>query len=463
MSNFSIFKIGVGPSSSHTLGPLLAANLFCEAISPRLDEINRVCITLHGSLSLTGKGHLSDKAVIWGLNALKAAELDAQIQATALQCAMKGELNLCGRKKIAFDYERDIIFSNDFLPRHENALTCVAYAADGGEIYRQIYYSIGGGFVLSEDEFIARESADSTDSRESTPKNEAIYAKEGEFFALENAKDCLEICAARGWNLAQLSLNYELQFHAKDEILMFCGEIWDAMQAAYYHGIHTKETTLPGSLRLKRRAATLSARMPLTSDDPLAAIDFISLYAIAIAEENASGARVVTAPTNGACAVVPAVMLYLKHHTPNFTHAKAVNFLLVAMLIGSLYKKNASISGAEAGCQAEIGAASSMAAAAMADSLGASAQTACNAAEIAMEHHLGLTCDPVGGLVQIPCIERNAFGAIKAISAARIATSRKSTPKVNLDEIIRAMYETGKDMSAKYRETSLGGLATVVC
>lgn len=230
------------------------------------------------------------------------------------------------------------------------------------------------------------------------------------------------------------------------------------MQEVYENGTNPTQEYLPGKLHLRRRAKGLYERVKATTD-PMGIIDFISLYAIAIAEENGSGAKVVTAPTNGACAVIPAVMLYLKNHTIGFGDKEAIDFLLTAMLIGSFYKKNASISGAEAGCQAEIGSASSMAAAAMASVLGAEARVACNAAEMAMEHHLGLTCDTVGGLVQIPCIERNAFGAIKAISAARMAMTRKSIPIVSLDEVIKTMYQTGKDMNAKYRETSLGGLA----
>lgn len=447
MSNFHIFKIGIGPSSSHTLGPLLAGNLFCEKITPKIDDIVRVKATLYGSLSLTGKGHLSDSAVIWGLNALKALNITRAIQALALKNAQDGFLNLCGVKKIAFDISKDIEFSSDFSPLHENTLKLEAFDSKGNIVETEIYCSIGGGFIKTKAEILAK-NVESSDEKLS--------------INIQSAKDCLQICAKNNWNLAELSLNYELQFNEKAKIDEFCTQIWDTMQASYNAGIHPTELTLPGPLNLKRRAIGLSKRLTINNDDPLAIIDFVSLYAIAIAEENASGARVVTAPTNGACAVIPAVMLYLKNHSIDFTHAKATQFLLTAMLIGSLYKRNATISGAEAGCQAEIGSASSMAAAAMATIMGGSASVACNAAEIAMEHHLGLTCDPVAGLVQIPCIERNAFGAIKAISAARMALFRKSTPRVALDEIIRTMFETGKDMNAKYKETALGGLAKVI-
>ncbi len=448
MSNLNIFKIGVGPSSSHTLGPMLAGNLFCKKISKKLDKIEKIQVTLYGSLSLTGKGHLSDKAVIWGLNALEAKNLSAAIQEEANKNAIdKGKINLCGEKELQFNYEKDLIFSKEFLPLHENGMQIKAFNVKGETLDEETYYSIGGGFVLTAAELEKR------DKGSSQGKNKKLDIE------LNNAKQALELCKKRDWDLAELSYRYELQFHTKEEIRSYCLEIWEVMQEVYYNGTHPSEDYLPGKLRLKRRAKGLKERVAMTTD-PMGIIDFISLYAIAIAEENASGAKVVTAPTNGACAVIPAVMLYLKNHTIGFSDEKAIEFLLVAMLIGSFYKKNASISGAEAGCQAEIGSASSMAAGAMATVLGANAFKACNAAEMAMEHHLGLTCDPVGGLVQIPCIERNAFGAIKAISAARMAMTRKSTPVVSLDEVIETMYETGKDMNYKYKETSLGGLAT---
>ncbi|EAI1510441.1 L-serine ammonia-lyase [Campylobacter coli] len=448
MSNLNIFKIGVGPSSSHTLGPMLAGNLFCKKISKKLDKIEKIQVTLYGSLSLTGKGHLSDKAVIWGLNALEAKNLSAAIQEEANKNAIdKGKINLCGEKELQFNYEKDLIFSKEFLPLHENGMQIKAFNVKGETVDEETYYSIGGGFVLTAAELEKR------DKGSSQGKNKKLDIE------LNNAKQALELCKKRDWDLAELSYRYELQFHTKEEIRSYCLEIWEVMQEVYYNGTHPSEDYLPGKLRLKRRAKGLKERVAMTTD-PMGIIDFISLYAIAIAEENASGAKVVTAPTNGACAVIPAVMLYLKNHTIGFSDEKAIEFLLVAMLIGSFYKKNASISGAEAGCQAEIGSASSMAAGAMATVLGANAFKACNAAEMAMEHHLGLTCDPVGGLVQIPCIERNAFGAIKAISAARMAMTRKSTPIVSLDEVIETMYETGKDMNYKYKETSLGGLAT---
>ncbi len=449
MSNLAIFKIGVGPSSSHTLGPLTAGNIFCKKIAPKLADIKRVKITLYGSLSLTGKGHLTDRAVIWGLNALNAKELNSDLQERVWDEANSGKLNLCGKKEISFDMQNDLIFSNEFLPLHENALKIEAFNSGGELLDSEVYYSTGGGFIKTADEL------KSASSVATAPTNQKLHC--------DFAAPILQICEQNGWSLAEYSLNYELQFLAKREIEEYLSLIWEVMQEAYFAGIHPKNSVLPGPLKLKRRAPGLFERLQMSAD-PLAILDFISLYAIAVAEENASGARVVTAPTNGACAVVPAVMLYLKNHSVGFNEVKAREFLLTAALIGALYKKNASISGAEAGCQAEIGVASSMAAAAMATVLGASAKSSANAAEAAMEHHLGLTCDPVGGLVQIPCIERNAFGAMKAILAARMAMARHSTPRVGLDDIIKTMYQTGHDMPRGYKETAEAGLAKfIVC
>lgn len=444
-SNLSIFKVGVGPSSSHTLGPMVAGNMFCRLIKNDLNKVKKLKIYLHGSLALTGKGHLSDKAIIWGLNALEAQNLNRSIQDKFINLALKeNKIMLCGEKEIAFDYKSDLIFVSKNLKYHENGLLIQALDEHGIVFFSKEFYSIGGGFVKTAEDF--------------EQKNEIKEDNSHLQYICDNATNSLEICKANNMNLAQLSMAYELQFHDQKTIIDYCHNIFEVMENCFENGCNPNDDYLPGSLHLKRRAKGLAQRICPTAD-PMGIIDYISLYAIAISEENASGARVVTAPTNGACAVIPAVMLYLKNHTIGFNDQKMVDFLLTAMLIGSFYKRNASISGAEAGCQAEIGAASSMAAAAMATVMGASASVACNAAEVAMEHHLGLTCDPVGGLVQIPCIERNAFGAIKAISAARMSLTRKSTPRVSLDEVIKTMYQTGKDMNSKYRETSLGGLA----
>ncbi|EFY07420.1 L-serine ammonia-lyase [Succinatimonas hippei] len=447
-SNLSIFKIGIGPSSSHTLGPLFAGNMFCKKIHDVLDKTAKIKITLFGSLSLTGIGHLSDKAVIWGLCGISPKDLDAKLQEEIIDRVInERKIKLCGIKDIDFNYKEDLVFSSEFLPLHENALTIKALDEKGDVLAEETYYSVGGGFIKVEADFYKKEQ-----------DTDPLIIDKKDFMPISNTEQALNLCKEHGWNLAKLSLEFEKQFHDEKYIKDYCLEIWETMQQVYYNGSHCKSDYLPGALHLKRRGKELYQRLTITAD-PLGIIDYVSLYAFCIAEENAAGAKVVTAPTNGACAVVPAVMLYLKNHAIGFNDDKVVEFLLSAMLIGSFYKKNASISGAEAGCQAEIGAASSMAAGAMATVLGAEASVACSAAEVSMEHHLGLTCDPVDGLVQIPCIERNAFGALQAISAARISMSRLSQPRVSLDQVISTMYATGKDMNQKYKETSLGGLA----
>lgn len=444
-SNLDIFKIGVGPSSSHTLGPMLAARAFLSLLGANLDKVVRINCTLYGSLSLTGRGHLTDKAILWGLWGVKPSELTRQLQQSIVNKSfVEHKLKLQGSHEIHFDYREDLIFSKEFLPEHQNALKLEAFDGDGKLIATETYFSVGGGFIKTK----AQMDAGGNDE-------EFDFADR---FSIDNTKVALRLCQDDNLNLAQLSLRYELQFHDEAYINAYCAEIWQVMQEVYHNGIHPVNEYLPGSLHLKRRAPGLAAEL-VASNDPFALLDKVSLYAIAIAEENASGAKVVTAPTNGACAVVPAVILYLKEIHPEFNATVVRDFLLAAMLIGSFYKNNATISGAEGGCQAEIGSASSMAAAAMTTIMGGDAFKACAAAEIAMEHHLGLTCDPVDGLVQIPCIERNAFGAVKAITAARIALARQSQPRVSLDEVIQTMYLTGKDISFKYKETALGGLA----
>lgn len=447
-SNLSIFKIGVGPSSSHTVGPMLASNLFCEKIRNKIDQASRVLIELHGSLSLTGKGHLSDLACIIGLNGLRARDLTPKIKDDAIDLAIKqNKINLNSQKLINFIYNRDVIFHNDFLPLHENGMRLSVFDESGKLLDTQVYYSIGGGFVATEEEL---KNPVVTEEKEDLPLD------------FSSAKELLALCDKHNKGIAAISMEFEKQFNSEEYIRKYCLEIWEVMQESYKNGSHPTTDILPGPLKLKRRALELKKSFEKSSNF-LNLLDSISLYAIAIAEENAAGGKVVTAPTNGACAIVPAVLLYLRDQMGDeFNDNVVVNFLLTAMAIGALYKKNASISGAEAGCQAEVGAASSMAAAAIASAMGGSPLQICSAAEIAMEHHLGLTCDPVHGLVQIPCIERNAFGALKAISAARMAMNRKSLPAVNLDQVIETMYQTGKDMNLKYKETALGGLAAVL-
>ncbi|WP_104697049.1 MULTISPECIES: L-serine ammonia-lyase [unclassified Helicobacter] len=447
-SNLSIFKIGVGPSSSHTVGPMLASNLFCEKIKDKIEQASRVLVELHGSLSLTGKGHLSDLACIIGLNGLRARDLTPKIKDGAIDLAMKqNKINLGGQKLVSFIYNRDVIFHNDFLPLHENGMRLSVFDESGKLLDTQVYYSIGGGFIATEEEL----------------KNPVVKEEKEELpIDFSSAKELLSLCEKYNKGIAAISMEFEEQFNSEEHIRKYCLEIWEVMQESYENGSHPTTDILPGPLKLKRRALELKKSFK-KNNNFLNLLDSISLYAIAIAEENAAGGKVVTAPTNGACAIVPSVLLYLRDQMGDeFNDDVVVNFLLVAMAIGALYKKNASISGAEAGCQAEVGSASSMAAAAMASAMGGTPAQICSAAEIAMEHHLGLTCDPVHGLVQIPCIERNAFGAIKAISAARMAMNRESLPAVNLDQVIETMYQTGKDMNLKYKETALGGLAATL-
>ncbi|MBZ7987131.1 L-serine ammonia-lyase [Campylobacter canadensis] len=451
MSNLSIFKIGIGPSSSHTVGPFSAGGAFIQNLD--IDNVNKIKVTLFGSLSLTGKGHLSDIAVLLGLSGLCVKTISKEEKNEVLNKMNNKKLLLAGKKEIDFVYEEDIIFSKEFKKLHENALSIVAYDKNNKVLKEQTYYSVGGGFIKEEEQMLNENTNSSADN-------------ESKAYEFSSATELLWLCNKYNQNIAQIALNYELNFHTEEYVNNYCKEIYLAMKDSYLSGRDSNELILPGPIKLKRRAPALAKKLQalhekgMNRKDDLDFIDYFSLYAMSVAEENAAGNRVVTAPTNGACAVVPAVLFYIKNHVKDLKDKEIRDFLLVAMAIGSLFKKNASISGAEAGCQAEIGSASSMAAAAFAFSMGAVPIDCCSAAEIAMEHHLGLTCDPVAGLVQIPCIERNVFGAIKAVSAAKMAMDRDSAPSVGLDEVIKTMYETGKDMDTRYKETSLAGLAT---
>lgn len=447
--NLSIFKVGIGPSSSHTMGPIAACAAFCERIraNKTLAQIERIKVTLYGSLSLTGRGHLSDEACILGLNALSASDITPRLKTEVLDLALKRHIiKLCGEKEIEFIYERDIVFSDEFLSYHENAMRVSGYGSmDDAPIDTEVYYSTGGGFILADSDIGRSEDAKECHQLE---------------YNFNTASELIALCERHNKSIAEISMLRECELNSKEYVEGYCLNIFEVMVECMRNGMDNEDELIPGAIKLKRRANKLREKLrknPPT--DPLGVMDYISLYALSISEENASGGKVVTSPTNGACGVVPATMQYINRHLKELSRQEIIDFLLVAMAIGSLYKKNASISGAEAGCQAEIGSASSMAAAAAAAIMGADIYQTCCAAEIAMEHHLGLTCDPIEGLVQVPCIERNIFGALKAIAAMRVALDRESSGMINLDDVIATMFCTGKDMDRRYKETSLGGLA----
>jgi len=447
-SVLSIFKIGVGPSSSHTIGPMVASNRFIEMLEGKFEATKKVQIALHGSLCLTGKGHMTDIAAIVGLTGVTPKTTSTEIRRKVMHEVISNKrLNLGGKKQIEFS-TNDIIWNKNSLPLHENGMKFSAFDEGGNLICEEIFYSTGGGFVSSESEL---KSA-----------NPGAFSDKVLAFDFDSALRLEELCNAHNKRISDIVMLRECELRPKREVLDYCLEIYDEMLKCYENGVNSEETVIPGGLNLHRLAPAINKRLNRDKNlgaDPLAVIDYISMYARAIAEENAAGGRVVTAPTNGSCGVVPAVLLYMQNHRYYMEKAEIIDYLLTCAGIGYLYKRNASISGAEAGCQAEIGVASSMAAAGMALVAGLSTKQVLQAAEIAMEHHLGLTCDPIGGLVQIPCIERNTLGAIKAISACKLAQDGKYDPHVSLDQVIITMYKTGRDMNEKYRETSLGGLA----
>ncbi len=447
ISVFDIFKIGIGPSSSHTVGPMKAGKQFTDDLiaQGKLQDVTRVVVDVYGSLSLTGKGHHTDIAIIMGLagNLPDTVDIDA-IPGFIQDVNTHSRLTLAnGQHEVEFPVNTSMNFHADNLSLHENGMRITALAGDAVS-YSQTYYSIGGGFIVDEAHF-----GQASDSDVAVP------------FPYANAADLQEHCRETGLSLSGLMLQNELAMHTQDELNQHLKQVWDVMRAGIERGIST-EGVLPGKMRVPRRAAALR-RMLVTSDkttsDPMAVVDWINMFALAVNEENAAGGRVVTAPTNGACGIVPAVLAYYDKFIREVNTNSINRYLLTASAIGSLYKMNASISGAEVGCQGEVGVACSMAAAALTELLGGSPIQVCIAAEIGMEHNLGLTCDPVAGQVQVPCIERNAIAAVKAVNAARMALRRTSEPRVCLDKVIETMYETGKDMNAKYRETSKGGLA----
>jgi len=455
VSVFDLFKIGIGPSSSHTVGPMRAAARFASHWLEEngvLEKTARVRAEVFGSLALTGRGHGTDKAVLMGLEGHWPNEIDPEIIPAALErIRTEKKLLLLGRRLISFDEKQDMVMNKrQKLPFHTNGMRFTAYDAAGEPLATRDYYSVGGGFVVNADE--AAEDRIVADTTELP-------------FPFHSGDELLERCRESGLGMAGVMLANELTWRSQDQVHAGLREIWRAMQDCTARGIREKGT-LPGGLRVLRRAPSLHAELSSKPEagirDPLTVLDWVNLYALAVNEENAAGGRVVTAPTNGAAGIIPAVLHYYDRFVPGASEKGVFDFLLTAAAVGILYKENASISGAEVGCQGEVGVACSMAAAGLTAVLGGTPGQVENAAEIGMEHNLGLTCDPIGGLVQIPCIERNAMGAVKAINASRMALRGDGKHKVSLDKVIRTMRDTGRDMQDKYKETSRGGLAVNV-
>ncbi|WP_395353039.1 L-serine ammonia-lyase [Variovorax sp. UC122_21] len=454
LSAFDIFKIGIGPSSSHTVGPMRAALLFARSLEQRglLERVARLRVDLFGSLGATGHGHATDQGVILGLFGDAPDTVRPETVQPRLEALRRGgTLMLLGTTPIAFDRVRDIVFrGEESLPEHPNAMRFTAFAADDAVLAEGRYFSVGGGFVVEGGQAVAQTAAVAVPHPFST------------------GDELMAQCAANGLSVAALVLRNECAWRPEAEVRAGLLRIWGVMQQCVQRGFGIDNPlaaqSLPGPLRMRRRAGELHRELLAQAGaaDPLAAMDWVNAFAMAVNEENAAGGRVVTAPTNGAAGVVPAVMHYYQRFVPSASDAGIVDFLLTAAAIGMLYKTNASISGAEVGCQGEVGVACSMAAGALAAVLGGTPAQVENAAEIGMEHNLGLTCDPVGGMVQIPCVERNAMGAVKAINAARMALRGDGSHYVSLDAVIRTMKQTGEDMKSTYKETSLGGLAVNV-
>ncbi|MGF1688210.1 L-serine ammonia-lyase [Photobacterium japonica] len=448
LSLFDIYKIGVGPSSSHTNGPMLAGYDFCTRLMPHLPLVTRVQVDLYGSLSLTGKGHHTDSATLLGLMRHQPDRIDIRLANQQLAEGIQHHtLLLAGQQSIAFEMDRDMRFHDTNLPLHENGMTLHAFDSKNTCLLSETYYSIGGGFIATADELQhGKASQDVT-----VP------------YPFQSAHDLLTLADKNGLSIGTMLLHNEHAFRSATEVDEKTAQIWQVMRDCMTRGFQT-EGVLDGGLHVVRRAPALLKKLEANQGiehDPMAVLDWVNLFAFAVSEENAAGGQVVTSPTNGAAGVIPAVLMYTHRFMGELTLAQLKDFLAVSAAIGMLYKMNASISGAEVGCQGEIGVSSSMAAAGLTAIAGGSNEQICMAAEIAMEHSLGMTCDPIGGLVQIPCIERNAMGAIKAINASRMALKRNSKSRISLDKVIETMYQTGKDMNKKYRETSLGGLAMI--
>jgi L-serine dehydratase len=466
-SLFDLYKIGIGPSSSHTMGPMRAAFRFVQGLAEAklLGRTSRVQAELYGSLALTGIGHATDRAVLLGLSGHEAATVDPEaIGNTVAEIRAAHQLSLAGTHPILLDEETDLLFHrNQMFPpgatlQHPNGLQLTAYDESSTVIERRIYFSIGGGFITE-------------DGVEANTPISLLVASDDPPYLFRSAAELLDLSHTHAMTIAEIMLANECariprhgsQLSHESQIRDGILKIWQVMQACVACGIAT-EGTLPGGLNVRRRAHRLAARLrdrqqEQRPSDPLAPLDWVTVYAMAVNEENAAGGRVVTAPTNGAAGVIPAVAHYYNNFIPGANEEGILRFFLTSAAIGILYKENASISGAEVGCQGEVGVACSMAAGGLAAALGGTSGQIEHAAEIAMEHNLGMTCDPIGGLVQIPCIERNAMGAVKAVHATRIAMQEPEEHKVSLDQVIRTMYLTGLDMQSRYKETSLAGLA----
>ncbi|WP_053662707.1 L-serine ammonia-lyase [Streptomyces sp. NRRL F-7442] len=447
ISVFDLFSIGIGPSSSHTVGPMRAARMFARRLRNEelLDSVASVRAELYGSLGATGHGHGTPKAVLLGLEGDSPRTVDVETADTRVETIRSsGRIRLLGEHEIAFSYDDDMVLHRrKALPYHANGMALWAYDAEGAEVLTKTYYSVGGGFVVDEDAV----GADRIVLDDTVLK-----------YPFRTGDELLRLTRETGLSISALMLENERAWRDEDEIREGLLEIWRVMRACVERGM-TREGILPGGLKVRRRAANTARKLRSEGDPQALAMEWITLYAMAVNEENAAGGRVVTAPTNGAAGIIPAVLHYYMNFVPGADEDGVVRFLLAAGAIGMLFKENASISGAEVGCQGEVGSACSMAAGALAEVLGGSPEQVENAAEIGMEHNLGLTCDPVGGLVQIPCIERNGMAAVKAVTAARMAMRGDGSHKVSLDKVIKTMKETGADMSVKYKETARGGLA----
>ncbi|WP_299533903.1 L-serine ammonia-lyase [uncultured Streptomyces sp.] len=453
LSVFDLFSVGIGPSSSHTVGPMRAARMFARRLKNQglLAHTASVRAELFGSLGATGHGHGTPKAVLLGLEGESPRTVDVESADARVEAVRtSGRLNLLGAHEIAFDADEHLVLHRrKALPYHANGMTVGAYDDGGAVLLEKTYYSVGGGFVVDED---------AVNEEERIIPDDTVLAH-----PFRTGDELLRLTRETGLSISSLMLENEKEWRTEEEIRAGLLEIWHVMQACVQRGM-SREGILPGGLKVRRRAAKSARQLRAEGDPQVLAMEWITLYAMAVNEENAAGGRVVTAPTNGAAGIIPAVLHYYMNFaaggaTPAEKDDSVVRFLLAAGAIGMLFKENASISGAEVGCQGEVGSACSMAAGALAEVLGGTPEQVENAAEIGMEHNLGLTCDPVGGLVQIPCIERNGMAAVKAVTAAKMALRGDGSHMVSLDKVIKTMKETGADMSVKYKETARGGLA----